>query len=408
MNLDKHFYFNRRKQRLFYSLLLIATPFLLLQNYLQSFIGQLSHIEFTLFDKNIPVIPTVAFILLLFLVIWLRKKFTQIRIVGWIAIFAMFRVGQYLTDFYFHHQFYDLQYNWHYLAYAIFAYLNYRYLKEKKTERSKILLSTFFMALTISSFDEMIQIPLSNRVFDIGDVSKDLWGTFVGLIFVFMVIENGNMFMHPFKLRHPKLKDYLADSVSLFFYLLLFTLLFLAFTAVLSDTRYLFQAVAYPVSLFLLIFGLIHFSQFKKARVVVVAIILFVVGGLTLLQLKYHDKGIVALNNNLVLYKGIPVYYLDILIYPDHTFRPVDKKAFFNQRDKRTIKQLSEDILLIASGTNGDGGRGFFANKQSGFVYNKFKNRGLQVIILKNDMAFAEYNRLMAEGKRVTLIVKND
>ena len=100
MNLDKHFYFNRRKQRLFYSLLLIATPFLLLQNYLQSFIGQLSHIEFTLFDKNIPVIPTVAFILLLFLVVWLRKKFTRIRIVGWIAIFAMFWVGQYLTDFF--------------------------------------------------------------------------------------------------------------------------------------------------------------------------------------------------------------------------------------------------------------------------------------------------------------------
>jgi len=401
-------FFNRGKQRLFYSLLLVATPFLLLQNYLQSFIGQLSHIEFTLLDKNIPVIPTVAFVMLLFLVIWLRKKFTRIRTVGWIAIFAMFWIGQYLTDFYFHHRFYDLQYNWHYLAYAIFAYLNYRYLKEKKTERSKILLSTFFMALTISSFDEMIQIPLSNRVFDIGDVSKDLWGTFVGLIFVFMIIENGSMFAHPFKLRHPKLKDYRVDSDSLFFYLFLFALLFMAFTAVLTDTSYLFQAVGYPVSLFLLIFGLVHFSQYKKARVVVVAIILFVVGGLTLLQVRYHDKGIVTLNDNLILYNGIPVYYLDILIYPDHTFRPVDKKDFFNQRDKRTIKQFSEDILLIASGTNGYGGRGFFVNKQSGFVYNKFKDRGLQVIILKNDMAFAEYNRLMEEGKRVTFIVKND
>ncbi|RLD90232.1 MAG: hypothetical protein DRJ09_04845 [Bacteroidetes bacterium] len=404
---DKYYLLSRGKQRLFYSLLLIATPFLLLQNYLQSFIGKLSDINITLFEKDIPVIPLFALLLVLFLTVWWRKKITRTRVVGWVVVVIMFWLGQHLTDFYFHHRFYDLQYNWHYLAYATFAFLNYRFLKEKGAKRSKVLLSTFISALIISTFDEMIQIPLSNRVFDLGDVSKDLWGTMIGLVFVFVIIENGKMFSGSWKIRYPKLKDYLSDAVALFFYLTLFALLFMAFTSVLSDTRYIFQAVAFPVALFLVFFLLIHLSQFK-VRWALWILIAALLGGLVTLQVKYHSKGVVAINNYLFLYKGVPIYYLDILIYPNQTFRPVDKKDFFNQRDKKTIKKLSDNILLIAAGSKRDGGKGFDPDKISYFVYNEFRQKGMQIIILDNKSAFEQYNRLMSEGKQVTMIVKND
>ena len=407
MTADNYLLLNRKKQRLFYSLLLIATPFLLLQNYLQSFIGQLSDIKVTLFKNEVPVIPLLALLLILFLIVWLRKHITRTRVIGWVVVLIMFWLGQQLTDFYFYHRFYDLQYNWHYLAYAIFAFLNYRYLKEKGAEKSKILLSTFITALVISSFDEMIQIPLSNRVFDLGDVSKDLWGTMIGLVFVFVIIENGKLFSGYLKIRYPKLKDYLSDAVAMFFYLTLFALLFMAFTSVLSDTRYLFQAIAFPLVIFWVLFLFIHWSQFK-VRWVLWILMAAMLGGLVMLQVKYHSKGIVAVNNHLFLYKGIPVYYFDVLIYPDQTFRLVDKKEFFNQRDKKTIKKLSENILLIAAGSRRDGGKGFNPDKISYFGYNEFRQKGLQVIILDNKSAFDQYNRLTGEGKRVTMIVKND
>jgi hypothetical protein len=262
-------------------------------------------------------------------------------------------------------------------------------------------------ALVISSFDEMIQIPLSNRIFDLGDVSKDLWGTMIGLVFVFVIIENGKLFSGSFKVRYPKLKDYLSDAEAVFFYLTMFALLFMAFSSVLSDTRYLLQAVTFPLLVFLLLFWFIHLSQFK-IRWVLWILILAMLGGLVVLKIKYRSKGVVAVTDHLFLYKGIPVYYLDVLIYPDQTFRPVDKKEFFNQRDKKTIKKLSENILLIAAGTRREGGKGFASDKISYFVYNEFRQKGLQVIILDNKSAFARYNRLIEEGKRVTMVIKND
>ncbi len=408
MKTKKQFFYRRSNQRIIYSLLLIATPFLLLQNYLQSFIGSLSEINFKISGFDVPVIPVLTILIFIALTVLLRKKITVNRIAGWTAIIFMFGIGQYFTDFYFHHRFYDLQYNWHYLAYGIFAYLNYRYLIEKKATRSKILLNTFYMAFFISLFDEIIQIPLSNRIFDIGDVAKDLWGTLIGLTFVFAVIENGKMFKQPLKLRHAKIKDYFSNELTVYFYLFLLALLFMMFTSVLTDTKYLFQAFAFPLTIFVLLFLLIHISQFKAGKWTVIFIVAALISGIVLLQIKYRDKGVVPLSERLFLYKGFPVYYLDIMIFPDGTFRPVDKKEFFNQRDKKTIKIYSKDILLVSSGTKGNGGKGLLTDRESDFVYNEFNNKGLQIIVQDNFLAFKTYNRLINNNKKVTFIVKND
>jgi hypothetical protein len=408
MKINNQFLFKRSNQRTIYSLLLVATPFLLLQNYLQSFIGSVSGMEIRIFDYKIPVIPLLAMAIIVALVIMLRKKITVNRIAGWSVIFLMFGIGQYFTDFYFHHRFYDLQYNWHYLAYSVFAYLNYRFLKEKNADNSKILLNTFITAFFISLFDEIIQIPLSNRIFDIGDVAKDLWGTLIGLTFVFAVIENGKIFKNPLKLRHPGIKDYLSDELSLYFYLFLFDLLFLMFTSVLTDTKYLFQAFVFPAAVFFLLFSLVHISQFKAGKWLTFFVVALFLTGTVFLQIKYRNKGVFPVNEHLFIYKGFPVYYLDIMIFPGGTFRPVDKKDFFNQRDKKTIKAYSQDILLVSSGTRGKGGKGFLTGRESDFVYNEYRKKGLQIIVQDNFLAFKTYNRLAKEGKKITFIIKND
>ena len=377
-------FFEPSTQRLLYSLLLIATPFLLLQNYLQSFIGELSEIKFTFFKISVAAIPAIVLLFIVVLIVLLRKKITLNRIFGWTAIVLLFWLGQYLSDFYFHHRFYDLQFNWHYLAYGIFSYLNYRYLKNKKKSRAKILLNTFFTAFFISLFDELIQIPLSNRVFDISDVAKDLWGTFIGLTFVF------------------------SNELTVYFYLFFLALFFLCFASVLTDTGYIFQAFAFPIIIFAVFFLLIYFWQFKAGKWLVSLFLVLLFTGLGFLQVKYHNKGIVGIDKHLFIYNGIPVFYFDVMIFPDGTFRLVDKKEFFNERDKKTIKRYAGDILIVSSGTNGRGAGGFIDRKETGFVYNEFKNKGMQVIVQDNFLAFQTFNSLKQMNKNVTFIIKND
>ncbi len=198
--------FKPETHRILYILLLIATPFLLLQNYLQSVIGEISNLTFTVFNITIPVTVTIAVIIILVILIFTYKKLNKIRVISWLVVLFLFWIGQKSTDFYFNHKFYELQYNWHYFAYAIFVYLNYRSLSVKNTPPQKIILLTFFSALAISTFDELVQMPLSNRIFDIGDISKDLWGAMIGLTIIYSILENGKIFKNVFNIRNKIFK----------------------------------------------------------------------------------------------------------------------------------------------------------------------------------------------------------
>ena len=202
MNKQIKILFHPKTHLFLYILLLVLTPFLLLQNYLQSFIGQMSAESFTVFNFDFPYTVAIALVFVITLSIIFWKKFTSTRLAAWGFIIFLFWVGQKSTDYYFNHDFYELQYNWHYFAYSIFAYLSYRMFITKKTSPQKIFLYVYFSALCISAFDEAIQIPLSNRVFDLGDIAKDLWGSTIGLIFVFFIFENGKILKNGWKLQH--------------------------------------------------------------------------------------------------------------------------------------------------------------------------------------------------------------
>ncbi len=380
----------------------------MLQNYLQSAIGELSFVKYSLSGTEIPLTVTLAATLVIVLLITLRKKLTFNRIIGWIIIIFLFWVGQKSTDYYFNHEYYELQYNWHYFAYSIFAFLNYRALKDKNASDSKIIKYTFVIALLTSTFDEAIQIPLSSRIFDIGDISKDVWGVMIGIFFVYFILRNGDILKGNWKIRERKLKDYFKNPFSLLVFEFILAYIFMVTASILTDTTFSLSATFISLLIFTIVFLIIHLSQFKIPRIIIISSGIAIVGVLVFSSIANRNSGLKYINNHTLLYKGLPLYYFDIMIFPDGMVRPVDKKEVFYVRDQQTILDHTDDILIIASGSEGQGGKGFPQDKTTQFVYNTKKNKGQQVIILKNEQAIMKYNQLVSENKKPTLIYHNN
>ncbi len=400
--------FNPATNRLLYILLLIATPFLLLQNYLQSAIGKLSNLTWKLGDADIPVTLTAFIILLVPVIIFAYRKINLTRITGWVMIIVLFFIGQKSTDYYFNHKFYELQYNWHYFAYAIFAYINFRALKLKNTSDQKIILSTFLAALAASTIDELLQMPLSNRIFDVGDISKDVWGAMIGLLFIYWILENARIFKSNKFNDQDKLKEILKNPKTLMVLLFLGSYIFMVIASLLTDTDHLFEVVAFTVVLFAIAVIITHSLRKNGNRIVTISILSVILIALVISIAINFDKNITYSKNNVLIYRGVPLMFFDVMIFPDGTFRPVDKKTDFNQRDKNTIYSKCENILIIANGEQGDGGKGFQEEEITQFIFYEKEMRNIQVIIQENEEAVKTFNRLKKEKKRPMLIYHND
>ncbi|NQU31820.1 MAG: VanZ family protein [Bacteroidetes bacterium] len=399
---------NPETHRLLYILLLIATPFLLLQNYLQSVIGELSNLTYPVGSIDIPVTVTIAVIGVIIILFFSFRKLNFIRLISWFVVLFLFWIGQKSTDYYFNHKFYELQYNWHYFAYAIFAYLNYRALSLKNLPSQKIILLTFISALATSTLDEFLQMPLSNRIFDIGDISKDVWGTMIGLFVIYFILENGSILIVGWKIRQPTLKDYFKNPLSLLILLFMLAYIFMVIASLLTETTFILSTILITFLIFGVVFLIIHLTQFKLSRNIIIIVItgLFITQGYYIN--KYFNDNIISTNNNILIYKGIPIVYFDVLIYPDGLFRLVDKKKVFNQRDQQTIFTLCDNIIVFGTGYDGDGGKGFPLTDETQFVFNESNNHGIQIILQKNKDACDTYNRLKAEGKNPLLIYHNN
>jgi hypothetical protein len=94
------------------------------------------------------------------------------------------------------------------------------------------------------------------------------------------------------------------------------------------------------------------------------------------------------------------------MIYSNGSFRLVDKKHFFNQRDRDFLMKQKSDIIMIGSGSDGLGGKGF-SDPQHLFLFNKWSGTGTQVIIQRNSEAIQTFNRLKSEKKNVLFVIHN-
>jgi VanZ family protein len=396
-----------RNNLLFYSLLLIITPFLMLQNYLQDAIGMLSSWSLHIGALKIPYILIAFFALILYLIITFRKSFTKKRLLAWLAILLMWVLAQNIADYYLNLPFYQLQNNWHYFAYGIFAFLAYQYHSEKETDTAQLITRIFFSAMAISTFDELMQGFISSRVFDISDIAKDLWGVLMGIIFVFFIYRNENLLRKGNNIRERKIRDYLKNPLAMLTYFMIFTFILLNVSSFLSDAKYGFETAGITLGVFFIIFMIIHLTREKSEKIIIGGIlgVLLIILGISVIT--NFNRNITHCEPGMVVYKGIPVPWFDFMIFENGCFRPVDKKTYFNHPDINFFFTKASGILLIGSGKEAKARMGFREDSVSQFIYNEVTGEALQVIILPTEEACEVYNRLKREKKSVVFIVHN-
>jgi VanZ family protein len=352
-------------------------------------------------------VPITAFILLAAFLIAYRSYITKLRALALVLAIGIVALAQQITDYYFGHSFYDLQQNWHYLAYGIYAFVIYRDLAQRNIPLYRIILLTYFSAMLLSAFDEIIDVFISNRVFDICDIGKDVTGVYMGMVLTYFGGKYSQvLFKDWLNIRHRNLKGYYRHPFTLMILLLVLTFIFLSIGSILSDSQYWLLVITISVGLFAIFFGVLHLSQFKKAGYTMLAILVVLVGIQGFFIIKHFDDNIVYNEYGLTVYKGIPIPFFDIMIFPDDTFRLVDKKHFFNQRDREFMLKKKADIILIGSGADGKRGREF-NDPDHEFIYNPYTKKATQVIIQKNSEAYKTFNRLKRENKNVLFVLHN-
>jgi VanZ family protein len=393
-----------------FSILVVSMPFIMLQNYLQSTFRNTAGFVFTAWGIEIPIILAIVIPIILILIAINIKKITPLRVYTSIFIILMLYIGQISSDFYINYKFYDLQNNWHYFAYCFFTVIMYRYLITKNLPLHKIIIITFLRGLVISLFDEGIQVFISNRIFDLSDVAKDTWGLWIGNIVIFFLAENGKLLKEMPKILHKNLKDYIKSPISLIAFQGIFTYLYVFISANMTDSRLGFLLIFITLSLCTLIFIIIHFSQYRKVKWVIISLIAFCLIGLSTSYLLNKDKGLISINNCIVNYKGIPIPYFDVLIKPNGFFRLVDKNQNICKGDLLKLYEYDADIMIFALSEDYSGENKLIkvnALSNAYFLYNPFSKKGVQVLVMNYSDAIETYNRLINNRKNVAMIIHN-
>jgi hypothetical protein len=324
-----------------------------------------------------------------------------------LAVLIFDTLAQQVTDYYFDHNFYDLQQNWHYMAYGLYAYIFYRDLRSRGLPLHKMMLITFISAFCISFIDEEFQKFMSNRVFDVCDIGKDVWGVYMGMLIVYTSGKNNKIFFKDWKtIQHKNLRGYYKHPFTLALLMFILGFLFLSFGSVLTETEYALLVFIITITAFILVFMALHLTQYRAGKFIVFGIIVVAIVTQGYFFIKYRGSNIVHSQYGLTIYKGIPIPFFDIMIYQNGAFRLVDKKHLFNQRDIRFLLKRKPDILLISSGEYGKGGKGF-SDPQHLFMYNRWAKEAIQVIIQKNSDANQTFNRLKKENKKVLYVIHN-
>jgi len=400
--------FSTRLHVVMYSVLLVATPFLMVRNYLQVAIGEITDFTFPLLGSDIPTVPAVALALIALLLVLFRAHLSRLRILAGIIVLLMIGLAQRITDFYAGFAFYDLQQNWHYVAYGIFAFIVHRDLAPRRVPLARIVLIVYVCALLYSSFDEAFQRFMSTRVFDISDIAKDVCGSLMGLVLIVLGgAESRDLLAKNRPIRQRTVGGYARNPLALLILLAVLTYVFLFTSSLLTEFEYWNLSVMITIGGFLVFFLLIHVSQFRWGQWGLVAVVVGALVVQTGFFIKHRGDHIVHHRPGLTVYKGIPIVFFDLMILPNGIPRLVDRKETFNLLDRRSLMRQRADIVVVGAGADGRGGRGFPTKAPSQFVYNRFTERGTQVILLRNAEALGVYNRLRDEHKNVLLVLHN-
>ena len=378
----------------------------MLRNYLQSAIGSVSVSTFSVGRFSIPIVPTVAIVLAGLLLAIFRPRIARRHLIAAAVAIGMIALAQQITDYYFGHRFFELQMNWHYFAYGIFALLMYRDLKPRGLPFARIMLVTFGLALLYSTFDEGFQLMITSRIFDTSDIGKDGWGALTGITVLLIAKEQDVLARGKWKtIRRPTLKAYLDHASSVWVLLVSFTLMLLSYSSLLADARYAGTVLMLTLGTFAVFLMILHLSRIRPAGRALLG--LAVIGALALAvqMVRHRNDQIVERRYAWTVYKGFPIPFFDVMIFRNGGFRLVDKKHLFNARDRKFLNGQGADIIIIGAGYRGEGGKGFPHQSGTRFIYNPVIERASQVIILPTPAACDRFNLLKGQGKNVLFVI---
>lgn len=392
-----------------YALLVILIPFIMLQNYLQSTIYLLNDVKFSVLDYEIPLLVTVFILILVSLCISFRKNLTLYRIISFIILLLLLLLAEGLTDHYVSSNFTNLQNNWHYFAYGTFTVILYRLYNLRGKPLHKIILYTFLICISLSTIDEAYQYFLSSRVFDISDIAKDSWGCSLGLISVFFVFRERTDFKKGFTITHKHIRDYFKEPTSLLSLQILFSFLLVYFGSLLTDHQYLFYGIFIPLAIFIFLFILIHIAQHKLMKRIIIIILSIAIIIQTASLIIHYNDDFSYCDNDIIIYKGIIIPFFDIKVSSRGGFSLIDKKEDFILQDIRFLINQQHKIIIIGKGNDNSGGKGFYKqnNEDVHFLFNTYKNEGIQLIILDSKSACTQFNRLKKSGFDVLMVIHN-
>ena len=241
-----------------YGCLLVATPFIMLQHYLQGFIRHLTSVSFTFLNTNLPVVPVLGAAFLISFGVLYRNQITKKQLVLSFLVILLMYLGLTISDYYIDYKFYDIQNNWHYFAYGIFSFIVYSHYKLRSVPMYRINFYAFLLGAALSLFDECFQFFMSQRIFDPSDVAKDLWGVVIGLMILNFGVEKKKINWSTVKIRKNKLREYFKDPVAGFILLLIFSYCFLFVSSLMTEAKYFFYILLVSILFFSLIFLIIH------------------------------------------------------------------------------------------------------------------------------------------------------
>ena len=404
---EVHWIHSTRVHLVLFSMLLVATPLVMLRNFLQQGISKLSNLKLPVFGFELPLVLSLVVVAAVTLLIVYRKQLGVRHLIAAGVAVLMIALGQQVTDYYSDHRFYDLQQNWHYIAYGMFAFMMYRDLAPRGTPLPRIFLITFCCALLYSMFDEAFQKYINTRVFDISDIAKDAYGSVAGMVVLTLSGAHRHTLAADRRLRHARLIEYLRHPFSTLLIIFSFTFLLLMFGSLLSDDPYFLTALLISLGTLVFLWLAFHLTQFRVPRIILLVVFAAAIATQGYFLNRYWGSGIMSNRYGLTVYNGVPIPFFDVMIFPDGGFRLVDKKHEFNFRDRTFLLKQKTDILLISSGALGKGGNGFSSKAPSQFAFNPFTLRGTHVIILDNKRACDTFNRLKRDHKNVLFILHN-
>lgn len=395
-------------QYILFTGLVVATPFVVVTKYLQNAIFLASHFSFRLFGFEVPLILSVATLLCLVLIFRYYRWITLRRAIALIFIVGMLALSHSMMDLYLDMSFFDLQQNWHYLAYGAYVFFFFRAFGFRGRLSAKMIGYCFASAVLMSTFDETFQLFFSGRVFDISDITKDAWGVLMALILICFVLESyGPMSLKPARFRQRKFRAYFRHPETMLAMLFTLTLIFVFVSPLLTEHSEALPLLGIAFGAFALIWATVHFTQNRVFRIFITVFLLVAASSLAVSYALHRNANITYAAYGITVYNGVPIPFFDAMFYPDGGFRLVDKKHHFRSHDIRFFLGRKPDILLVGSGWRGAGGKGFEVPEGVYFKYNEFTKKGTQVIILPTPEACKKFNDLKSEGKKVLFILHN-